>query len=111
MTGYWYDAYGLKFCSQLQLAIPPSKPGKADVTVRLGKVLDAPIDRKSQKCTVRVSPEEICCHWSPAGTYSIRNGNEIVIEPDEGADEETLAAWFQGAALSLILHQRGHFAL
>jgi HPr Serine kinase C-terminal domain len=111
MKGYWYDAYGLKFCSELPLPIPESKPGVADVTIRLDQITDTAPASINPKSVLKVTPEETCCHWAPAGIYSVRRGNEIVIQPDEGADEATLAAWVQGAAISLILHQRGYFVL
>lgn len=111
MTGNWYRAYGLQIHSQLPLPAPVSAPGTADVIIRIGKIEGELPGLKDSSSVLRASPEEICCEFKNAGRFSVARGKEIIIEPFDGVPAEMLVQWVQGAALSLVLHQRGFLVM
>jgi len=49
--------------------------------------------------------------WQEIGTFLIRDGKEIIIDPLPEADESRLRLFILGAAIGVLLHQRGHFIL
>lgn len=111
MSGYWYWAYGLKVYSEVPLPVPTTEPGLADVEIRLGAVEAGPSNVRQAKTLLRVTPDEVICFWEPAGRFAIRQGRQIFVDPKPGVGELTLAAWVQGAAMSLLLHQKGFLLL
>jgi hypothetical protein len=110
MSDYWYSAYGLRFHSQYPLPAPPAEPGVADVVIRPGKTDAQDNPDPGAKSMLRANTEEITCRWD-CGVVSVISGREILVDPIPNIDPHILAAWLQGAAMSLILHQRGFLVL
>ena len=110
MSDYWYNAYGLRIRSQYPIPAPPAEPGNADVTIRAGKTDAQTSPDPDAKSVLRANREEICCRWD-CGVVSVLNGREILVDPIPNIDQHVLAAWLQGAAMSLILHQRDFLVL
>jgi hypothetical protein len=111
MNSYWYPAYGLQIFSQVPLPVPQSRPGQADITVRLGQIEAAPPGINGSRSLLRATPQEICSYWEPMGKVLVRQGRHIIVDPIPQASIETVAPWIQGAALSLALHQRGYLVM
>jgi hypothetical protein len=110
MTGNWYSAYGLRICSHYPLPAPTCEPGEADVIIRPEKSTFSAAELEGKKSVLRATPQEICCRWE-SGIFTVRNGREILADPKPDIDPHLIAAWLQGAAISLILHQRGFLVL
>jgi hypothetical protein len=111
MNSYWYRAYGLQIFSEVQLPVPQSRPGKADIMVRLGQIEANLPGVNGSRSLLRATPQEICSLWEPMGKVLVRQGRQIIVDPHPGASPETVAPWIQGAALSLALHQRGYLVM
>jgi hypothetical protein len=111
MSGNWYSAYGLRIHSHYPLPAPPCEPSnEADITIRPGKSDVTAAELETKKSVLRATPQEICCRWE-SGIFTVRNGREIIADPYPDTDPHSLAAWLQGAAMSLALHQRGFLVL
>lgn len=102
-----YVTYGLRLCSDLPLPeLIAAEAGAADALVCLGESAPAPdppgaVDFSlTDRQTVRIRSKE-------AGTFWIRGGREIRIEPTPGADEDLLRLFVLGPALAILLYQRG----
>jgi hypothetical protein len=104
---YLYSAYGLVICSDLPL--PELVPGQgiADVVIRINKLDLSQLEGMSEGIDFQVTREGIFLFWKNEGDFLIRDGKEIIIDPDPNVDERTLRLIIEGPALGVILHQRG----
>lgn len=108
---YSYVAYGLGIHSELVL--PELMPGQreADVVVRLGKVDRPQSTLDSQVYCFWSTRRGMHIFWSEAGTFLIRGGREIIVDPVRCVDEKHLRLILLGAAMGVALHQRGYLVL
>ena len=106
-----YLAFGLKIRSEIRLtAMPAAIDGTPDVTIRYGSFFG--VQRPSGamqllKCT----PGTICIYWPKIGAFASHLGRDIIIDPDAGMSEGTIADWVQSSAFAIALHQRGYLIL
>ncbi len=61
--------------------------------------------------TVRITSDKTLYEWNGIGKSLIRNGNEVLIEPEAGIEKTDLAPFITGAILGHLLNQRGFFVL
>lgn len=109
---YFYQAYGLKIKSALLL--PELISGQeidADVIVQLTKLQHSPLKTDSTPHCYQLTEQGMYIHWEGVGTFLVREGKEILIEPVPEADEDRLRLFILGAAIGVILHQRGFLVL
>ncbi|MCC6802502.1 MAG: serine kinase [Anaerolineae bacterium] len=104
---YRYTAYGLHIQSALAmpelLAADQTEP---DVTIRYGS-LGLEIPPKSGYITyLQAAPQEVCLTWGSVANLLVRDGNDITIDPQPGADERSLRLFALGAGMGVLLHQR-----
>ncbi len=57
------------------------------------------------------NPEEDYLFWRGVGSFLVREGNEIAIDPSPGLDERVLRLLLLGPVLAVLLRQRGHLLL
>ncbi|MBV8781693.1 MAG: hypothetical protein JO353_09880 [Phycisphaerae bacterium] len=106
----YYTAYGLTIDSEIPLsAIELENRQDADLVIRYGRI-DGVIRSSDRRPTV-MSAGELTAYWPEVAAFSVRNGREIVIEPDLSASESAVSDWVQSSILSIALHQRGLFVL
>lgn len=105
---YSYSAYGMSLHSVLPLPeLTPSEDG-ADVEIRLGHLGEAPLSSKSGECVGWIDDTGVFLCWKDVATFFIRDGREILIDISPGAEEKRVRLLLLGAALSIVLHQRGY---
>lgn len=107
-----YRAYGLNLRSELALSgLTPSR-GEPDVEVRFGQVeIGETRPMLNGGGRRRVSGSEACLAYDNVGVILIREGREIVLRPEPGSDQDSLAPFVLGPGLGMILLQRGVLAL
>jgi hypothetical protein len=107
-----YTAYGLKIQSELVLPeLLASDNSAADVIIRFGKLNDSPLDTDSSAHCFQSTAEGMYLFWEGIGTSLIREGKEIIIDSVSNAEEGRLRLLTLGAAIAVILHQRGFLVL
>lgn len=112
-----HKAYGLRIRSDLELPElkslqPDEGRSLAEVSVRLGILpnldpLACPrfdLHTWANETSLRLSIPEV-------GSFLVRNGNEILIEPAPGIDEDSLRVFLVGSAFGALLMQRGLLVL
>jgi hypothetical protein len=107
---YFYRAYGLGICSEIELPELGCTHGQTDITLSLGHI-GHHCDQVDVIQCVAATPNEAVLSWGRAGTFLIRNGNEIIVDPFPEADLRILRLMVLGAALGVLLHQRGYLVL
>ena len=101
------NAFGINIASEID--IPEFLPTDMDPEVyfRLGTV-HLPFKVKESPIRVITSTEEgILLYWSEIGTFLVKDGSEVIIDPIEGVDESLIKLVLTGPVIGVILHQRG----
>ena len=108
---YCYTAYGLGIRSALPL--PELVPGEAaaDVEIRLGRVDPFLLEATRTGTGFRATAQEACFFYEEVGTFLVRGGREVVLEPAPGVEERTLRLFILGPALAVLLQQKGRLIL
>lgn len=109
---YLYKAFGIHIASEV--LIPQfinAENHQADVSIRFGLVED--VLRKDGRIerAVQKSDKEIAFYFEKTGSFLVRNGNEIVVEPDSDAEDQLIRLPLIGIVMAGLLHQRGMFVL
>jgi hypothetical protein len=115
-----YRAYGINIRSAVQLPELAKTESLPDVRIRYGKVADSSLleslvangevfERPGFR--IVVTPGAIAVRWDLVGTFLIRQGAEVVIDPEPSVLEEDLQPFLTGPVLSVLLHQRGFLVL
>jgi hypothetical protein len=102
---YISQAYGLVLHSDLKLlAAPIETPQKADVIIQRGKIPElSPQALQAQNAIVGRLPD--------IGQFYLRDGREVMYEPEAGIADDEIVPDMMGAAMCMILVQRGTLAL
>lgn len=109
---YTYFAYGLTINSCFELPeLLASQSVKFDVVVCKRKLSDSPLDTTSSDHCYQLAPEGMYLFWQGVGTFLIREGKEIIVDPLPEAQTDRLRLFLLGAALSVLLHQRDYLIL
>jgi len=106
-----YGVYGVAIRSALPL--PELAPSQAapDALVRLAAV-DAPAALDGTGYARGRTPDgAVVLHWQPVGTFLVRAGREIVVDPVPGVEQAVLRLFLLTAALGVLLQQRGCLVL
>ena len=98
---YCYQAYGLGFESQI--AFPELTPadGPGQIFIRYGS-LDPGNADTSPECLIR---------FEGIGTFLVREGIEILVDPDIETDSGVIRVFLMCLCFAIILHQRGILAM
>lgn len=112
LNTYFYTAYGLRINSTLLIPeLLVSNHVDTDVVIRFGKLDKSPLKDKSIIHSYKLTTDGMYLFLSGAGTFLIRNGNEIIIEPELNAEASKIRLLLLGAAMGVLLHQRGYLTL
>jgi len=105
-----YQAFGFTISSELKLPpLPLAKDqhAKPDINITVG-----PVDRTGLQNPAmdeewyQASPMQFWMYIDDIAWFMVTNGNSIVIDPEEGADEQTIRLYLLGSCMGVILHQR-----
>lgn len=101
----FYGVFGLVVRSDLPLEeLPPAARVDApDIRIVLGvtgAAADGPYGYSASDAGTLLRVRDV-------GRYLIRDGREIVVEPDEGASDRNVRLFLLGSALGALLHQKG----
>lgn len=106
-----YQVYGLKIKSELSLPQLQPSSGEPDVIIRYGttppkleEIRGSGVCYQAKENQLLLKIEDIC-------SYYIQNGNSIVIDPVDGAANDTIRLFLLGSAFGALLHQRGLLVL
>lgn len=107
---FTYAAYGLAIRSTLRLPELVPSTAAPEISFQLGRVHLAS-DAEAQTHYSNVTKKEAILFWNGVGTFQIRGGREITIDPNPTVDEERLRLFLLGPVLALLLWQRGYLVL
>jgi HPr Serine kinase C-terminal domain len=109
---YIYSAYNLSIHSAMPLPeLTPLAGAEADVIIHTDKLRRPASARVSPEGSFHFAGKEAHLYWDSVGTFLVRNGNEIIVDPLPGADEQLVRLPLLGSVLSVLLHQRGELVL
>jgi hypothetical protein len=106
-----YMAYGLGIRSELPLPELTTNGKKWDVAIRLGRVKNPFSKIRGPGGWEIASPEKAYFIWENVGTFMVKGGKEIIIDPARGVAAEVLRLIILGQAMAVLLHQRGYLIL
>ena len=107
-----YRAYGLHVHSELLLpAMVSAEAAEPDVVIQFGHVDCSGLQVQDNGQRERVSAHEAAYAWEDVGAFLVRNGKEIIIDPDRNVEEQLLRLPVLGILLAAILYQRGMLVL
>lgn len=110
-----FTAYNLNIESELQLPElrelnTPQR--QADVRVRFEKVEKGGLPNGKQLGTfLWAATATLWLQVPDVARFLVRNGNEILIDPDPSTDDDSIRAFLLGSAFGALLLQRGHLVL
>jgi hypothetical protein len=89
-----------------------TREGAADVAVCVGSVdLPPSLEVRAEGLHFHATVEEVFLFWEDAGSFLVRGGREIIVDPLPGVDERILRLCILGPALGVLLHQRRQLVL
>lgn len=104
-----YAAFGLIIRSAIVLPeLLAAEPGPADVAIRRARISrPRPTGASFAVC----AGHEAFLGWDDVGAFLVRGGHSIEFDPLPSADEPLVRLFLLGAALGVLLHQRGLLVL
>lgn len=112
-----YTAYGLTIKSQIalpELLLLKGNLGGAgpDVSIRIGKVDESGLQEGKQLGPfLWINRNALWLHVTGVARFLIKDGNEIVIDPEPGIDEDSIRLFLLGSAFGALLFQHGYLVL
>jgi hypothetical protein len=105
-----FRAYGLSVESEIEFPGLPVSIRDPDVTVYIARVEQPACEAHAPRACALMT-DGLRIYWRGVGTFYIRNGNEILLDPSPGVEEAILRLFLVGPALGILLHQRGLLVL
>jgi len=108
-----YTAYGLTVTSDCPLPEleEAERQSGSDATIVRGRIDQSSASGVEGSTLLWANRGDVCLRYDRTGTFRIRNGSEIQVEPFEGADDRAIRLLLLGPALAVLLHQRGLLVL
>ncbi len=105
----YYRVFGLSVESDLTCPelLPAEMTATPDIRIRLREASA----RSAAGPAWQIGPGLCRMHPEGLGQFEIRDGDEIQVEPEAGAAEDSLRTFLLGACLAILMHQRQLFVL
>jgi hypothetical protein len=81
------------------------------VSIHSAKIDTHHFDNSDQGDGFCFAADEALLFWEQIGTFLVRKGREIIIDPNPGVEENLVRLPLLGAVLAVLLHQRGQLVL
>lgn len=111
---YFYQEVYIKSSIPFPELIPVEKVSSYDVTVKYGEI-DRVYDSReidlSDFTKATISSTGINISWNDISLFNISNGNEIILNPQNGLEKNLLRLFILGYGLAILLYQRGNLIL
>lgn len=105
-----YKAYGLEIDSFLDLPeLIPSANNHIDLKIKCDRLVTERVD--NAQFHYWRDRDEICLFWRELGTFLVKAGREIIVDPLSGVAESDLHPALLGGCMAVALHQRGYLIL
>lgn len=105
MSEWCYRAFGLDVRSELSLPeLPLSSSNAGDLVVLRGRL--SPPAGSSDQPSWWTDESVVRLYWPTVGSFSIRDGREVIVDPLPDADPDWVRMFLLGAAMGVALHQR-----
>jgi hypothetical protein len=117
-TQYWFRAYRLLFAASIP--IPEMLPadvsdsgsgGTPDVVIAVGDFPDDIPNPLGSGAVYQVNATALLLRVAGVARYLVRDGREILIDPDPAAAPHDIRVYLLGTCLGALLHQRGFLVL
>jgi hypothetical protein len=105
-----YLTFGLHIRSEVPLPELIPAEGPADATIRFGRV-DIPQAQQAVNGLLWAEGFEACLSFERIGSFMVRQGREVVVDPVPGEDERWVRNAIMGPVMGTLLHQRGWLTL
>jgi hypothetical protein len=102
-----YRAFGLNIESDLSIPEFLASSVGGDIVIRYGKVpsrINFAVDETNE---YQISKNEFLFYIKNVAHYYIKDGELIIVEPDNGADYKSIKTYLLSTAIGMILLQRG----
>lgn len=103
---YTYLAFGLIISSEIEIPEFIVSKGKRDVTIRFGETPKKIKNFVHEGFKYQISKNEFLIKYSTWATFYVKNGNEIIVEPEKNVDERDIRAFIISTIIAIIIHQR-----
>ncbi len=105
---YTYKAYGLSIESPLEIPeFLVSSTTSPSVFFQFGKIPPPDVCESEMMRVILPFEEGILLYWREIGTFLVKKGREVTIDPKPEVDESLLRLVLTGPVLGVLLHQRG----
>lgn len=104
---YRYRAYGLNILSQIPVTgFEPSDFETPDVHIKKGPVPEKLDNIINQGVLYQSNESEFLLHIENIAAYYVRNGNEIIVQPQGRPATGEISAFLTGTSFGALMHQR-----
>jgi hypothetical protein len=115
---YWFRAYRLLFATTIPIpemmtadAPDPRRGSAPDVVIATGDFPDELPDSLGSSAVHEVNADALLLRVAGVGRYLVRDGREILIDPDPAATMHDVRVYLLGTCIGALLHQRGFLVL
>lgn len=107
MKTFWYNLYGIKLESELELPeLIVDYTRQSEVVVKLGQVPTSLFNDKSTGNTFQVFPNDFIYRHGTIGSFRVQNGKSITVQPKKSAYAEEVRLILLGSIMGSLMHQR-----
>lgn len=107
-----YKAFGLNIYSEFEIPeLSACDESDIDVWIKFGKVPEKIQNITGQGVLFEASFNEFLFKLDSIAKYYVKNGSQIVIQPDIGASDKDIRLFLLGSVFGALFHQRGMLAM